>query len=129
MFDLLADIRADKAGDKEGGGSIDKLDFLQYMLVRLGKVSQDDLDKILGMFDDLDEDGSGRLDEEDVRMYARKKGNLGAAGHGGSPAVKVDAVESQPLPRAFLEEDTAAPSAAPLGFGNLFGALKKPLLS
>ena len=87
--------------------------------MHLGKVSQEDLEKVLGMFDALDEDGSGHLDEEDVRMYIRKKRALAA----GASIADVEATKSRPVAPAV---DT--PAAAPLALGNLFGALQKPLL-
>ena len=66
--------------DKDGGGSIDKGEFLQYMLVAMGKVEQEDIDKVIGMFDQLDADGSGSLDIEDVRAFnAAKRGEWSAA--------------------------------------------------
>ena len=65
--------------DKDGGGSIDKGEFLQYMLVAMGKVEQEDIDKVVGMFDQLDADGSGSLDIEDVRAFnASRRGEWAA---------------------------------------------------
>ena len=32
--------------DRDGSGSVDRSEFLQHMLVHLGKVEQDDIDKV-----------------------------------------------------------------------------------
>ena len=53
--------------------SIDKLEFMQYMLVHMGKVSQEDVDKVVRMFEALDEDGSGKLDAEDILEGQRRQ--------------------------------------------------------
>lgn len=70
--------------DGDGSGSIDKSEFLAYMLVAMGKVQQADVDKVVAMFDELDADGSGALDVNDVRAYnsTRRQASGGGPGHG-----------------------------------------------
>jgi hypothetical protein len=46
--------------DTDGDGCVEKLEFLQKMLVRLGKCETVDIDEIIGQFEQLDEDGSVR---------------------------------------------------------------------
>ena len=60
--------------DEDGSGAIDRCEFLRYMLVSMGKVEREDVDKILGVFDTLDLDGSGSIDKEDVRLQERERG-------------------------------------------------------
>eukprot|EP00415_Alexandrium_ostenfeldii_P002115 UN2115 len=58
-LDMLADM------DKDGNG-VDRCEFVCAMLVQLGRVTQEDVLKILDRFDDLDIDGSGILTTEDL---------------------------------------------------------------
>lgn len=48
-------------------GKIDKLEFLEYMLVTLNKCKRRDIRLVLKMFDDLDTSGDGFISKEDVR--------------------------------------------------------------
>ena len=50
--------------DEDHSGSIDRVEFLTYMLTTMGKVDKEDITKILGVFDALDLDGSGSIDKE-----------------------------------------------------------------
>jgi len=56
--------------DVDGSGSVDRAEFLRYMLITMGKVGAVDLDKLLGIFAKLDRDGKGKLDEGDLRAAA-----------------------------------------------------------
>lgn len=82
--------------DRDGSGSVDRSEFLQHMLVHLGKVEQDDIDKVLAMFDALDADGSGSIDAGDIRARAARHGSreagLAAVAMGGAPLVASEAV-------------------------------------
>ena len=49
--------------DRDGDGQIDKGEFLEAMLIRLGKVTKEDTYPIMKKFSQLDQDGSGFLDE------------------------------------------------------------------
>lgn len=54
------------AMDADGDGQVSKLEYLSYMLVKMNKVEQDDIDRILTQFRKLDRDGSGVLDKNDL---------------------------------------------------------------
>lgn len=59
--------------DKDGDG-VDKLEFLIAMLVQNNICDQEnDIDPWLKRFDELDKDGSGRLDEEDIVIMEREE--------------------------------------------------------
>jgi Ca2+-binding EF-hand superfamily protein len=53
--------------DEDGGGSVDKYEFLSYMLLHTGKVSKHEIQSITQLFSSLDKDGSGSLDKDDIR--------------------------------------------------------------
>jgi hypothetical protein len=52
--------------DTGGDGEIDKGEFLEAMLIRLGKVTKEDTFPIMKKFDELDADKSGFLDQDDI---------------------------------------------------------------
>ena len=52
--------------DTRGRGSIDRGEFLKYVLLAMGKVDAEDIEKALGMFDKLDEDRTGLIEVEHV---------------------------------------------------------------
>jgi len=54
------------AMDDDGDGGIDLAEFLEYMLVHMKKCSQEDIDQVKQQFKELDADGSGTLDHEDI---------------------------------------------------------------
>ena len=93
---MLHDIKANGGADTPAAGGtaveVERGEFVQYMLVAMGKVSQEDLDKVLGMFDALDEDGSGRLDADDIIAAQRKR-------EGGGTAPIAPAAEDAPPPK------------------------------
>jgi hypothetical protein len=72
--------------DVDGSGSVDRAEFLRYMLITMGKVGAVDLDKLLGIFAKLDRDGKGKLDEGDLRAAATPgpKPILGNESRGGA---------------------------------------------
>ena len=53
----------------DGDGSIERYEFVAYMLAEMGKVSTDDIERIMVLFNELDADGSGKLDVEDIRAH------------------------------------------------------------
>jgi len=53
--------------DKDGNGSVDRFEFVTYLLVGQGKLNGDDISHALALFDSLDKDGSGTLDTKDFR--------------------------------------------------------------
>uniref|UniRef100_A0A7S4B6I4 EF-hand domain-containing protein n=1 Tax=Chrysotila carterae TaxID=13221 RepID=A0A7S4B6I4_CHRCT len=56
----------------EADGSCSKSAFTLAMLVRQDKVTEEDIAECLRTFEQLDVDGSGRLDQEDVELWVRK---------------------------------------------------------
>jgi len=52
--------------DPGGVGEIDKGEFLEAMLIRLGKVTKEATFPIMKKFDELDADKSGFLDQDDI---------------------------------------------------------------
>lgn len=54
--------------DTDKDGSVDKAEFLTYMLVALQKVEKEDIDEIMGVFDRLDIDKSGNLTADDLGL-------------------------------------------------------------
>jgi len=58
--------RMDKDGDKE----VSELEFVQFMLIRMGKVTPEDFKKVQTIFHSLDKTGDGSLSLEDVLMLA-----------------------------------------------------------
>jgi len=67
------DLEAILAMDTDGDASIDLGEFLEYMLVKLNKVSQDDIEKVKAQFRELDVDNSGALDAEDIRIMKERE--------------------------------------------------------
>jgi len=61
-------IREMDLGDGDKQGSVDRRAFLCHMLVKLDRVRQSDIDEITDVFDALDLDGSGTIDEADIKM-------------------------------------------------------------
>lgn len=57
--------------DVDGDGQVSRAEFLALVLVQLGKVAQADVDECLARFDELDEDGSGSIDKNDIALARR----------------------------------------------------------
>lgn len=57
--------------DPNDDGEIDKGEYLEFMLLRWGKVKKEDTFPIMAKFDELDQDGSGFLDENDIPRHLR----------------------------------------------------------
>ena len=100
----------------------------------MGKVSQEDLDKVLGMFDALDEDGSGRLDADDILAAQRKKasaiesvaGGAAVAPTSATPPPEVPPTTATPPQKSPL--DAVADGTAAMARGLGLNALAQPLL-
>ncbi|KAE8911569.1 hypothetical protein PF005_g14917 [Phytophthora fragariae] len=58
--------------DADGDGKVSQLEYLCYMLVKLNKADQDDIDGIIAQFHKLDRDGSGELDHDDLERLDRE---------------------------------------------------------
>uniref|UniRef100_A0A7S3B5W2 EF-hand domain-containing protein n=1 Tax=Haptolina ericina TaxID=156174 RepID=A0A7S3B5W2_9EUKA len=122
IMEMEAEQKADefvKRGVSEGmvremdideSGSIDRSEFLQYMLVRMGKCTQDDINKVLSMFDAFDEDHSGTIDTRDVLAVKERR-------------------RSTSRSMQYGTEPTAAAATAAAGRAGSSGALAKPLLA
>jgi len=54
--------------DTDGDGQVSKLEYVSFMLVKLGKVEQDEIETILSQFAKVDADNSGFLDREDIEL-------------------------------------------------------------
>ena len=63
--------------DKDGSGKVTRLEYFEFMLLTMDKVDADDLDKLHDQFNDMDHDGSGELDKEDIvaAIEERKRKN------------------------------------------------------
>eukprot|EP00937_MAST-01D_sp_MAST-1D-sp2_P000116 g116.t1 len=80
--------------DDSGEGSVDKWEFMSYMLVKLGKLKRADILQMEEVFNLLDQDGSGEIDLDDVRRSQQLRraqkmgfglgGGKGASGGGGA---------------------------------------------
>ena len=81
------DLEAILAMDTDGDASIDMAEFMEFMLVKLGPVSHLALAKVKAQFRELDVDGSGALDQDDIRIMQerllaeQKNGNHNVHGH------------------------------------------------
>ena len=56
--------------DADESGSIERYEFVAYMLAQMGKATPDDINTIMDIFDELDVEGSGKLDSADIRARA-----------------------------------------------------------
>merc|ERR1712137_1061858 len=65
-------LEAILAMDQDGDASIDMAEFMEYMLVRMGKCSKIDIEKVKNQFRELDVDNSGALDAEDIRIMQER---------------------------------------------------------
>ena len=65
-------LEAILAMDTDGDASIDLAEFMEYMLVKMGKCTKIDIEKVKAQFRELDVDGSGALDQEDIRLMQEK---------------------------------------------------------
>jgi len=59
--------------DADHSGNVDRVEFLRFMLVKMGAVEEATFDRIDAFFTDLDADGSGTIDTKDIRNDMRRK--------------------------------------------------------
>lgn len=71
----LSESALDKM-DANNDNTVTKDEFLVYMLKTLGKAEQDDIDKILQLFDKLDKDKSGSLTSEDLQFIPNQTARI-----------------------------------------------------
>jgi Ca2+-binding EF-hand superfamily protein len=71
MLARKLDLHMIREMDKDGDG-VDKLEFLCACLVQMELVEQKDIDPWLKRFDELDADGSGKLDAKDLELFAEQ---------------------------------------------------------
>ena len=62
--------------DKDGDGKVSRADFLEYMLVALQKVDQEDIDELHNAFERLDHNQSGVLTAEDLAASLQSSSEL-----------------------------------------------------
>jgi potassium channel subfamily K len=60
------------AMDSDGDGQVSQMEYVCYMLVKLGKAEQEDIEEIIAQFRKLDKDGSGVLDKDDLERLDRQ---------------------------------------------------------
>jgi Ca2+-binding EF-hand superfamily protein len=56
--------------DVDGSGEIERIEFLQTMLVEWGRCTREDIEFINEVFDALDRDAGGTLNADDIRSMA-----------------------------------------------------------
>ena len=52
--------------DSNGDGVVTSDEFVRFMLVSMGKVTHEDLDRLQALFDKLDQVKDGQLDKDDI---------------------------------------------------------------
>ena len=57
--------------DKDKNGTVDRLEFIEFMLLSMDKVDADFLNRLNAQFDELDKDGSGTLDKDDLVLKVK----------------------------------------------------------
>jgi len=60
--------------DVDGDGKISREEYIQFMLIEMGRVSADELDELASQFERLDIMRSGFLDKEDLKLMAELRG-------------------------------------------------------
>ena len=107
--------------DVDGSGSVDRAEFLRYMLITMGKVEAEDLDKLLGIFAKLDHDGSGTIDRADIfRDLANRRAFAVQGAQRGLWKDSAPRPAAKPTPPANADDT--------IGRGSALKALAKPLL-
>ena len=62
--------------DFDHGGSIERDEFMKFMLIKMGLVEKETLDRIENLFAVFDEDGSGTLGVHDIRLRKKRLRDL-----------------------------------------------------
>jgi potassium channel subfamily K len=60
--------------DADGDGKITREEYVQFMLIEMGRVDQKELDELYHQFERLDVTRSGYLDNEDLKLMAKLRG-------------------------------------------------------
>jgi potassium channel subfamily K len=63
-----------RAMDSDDDGKITREEYVNFMLIEMGRVSKDELHELSMQFDRLDVTRSGYLDENDLRLMAKLRG-------------------------------------------------------
>jgi potassium channel subfamily K len=63
-----------QAMDSDGDGKITREEYVDFMLIEMGRVSKDELDVLSTQFDRLDVTRSGYLDRNDLKLMAKLRG-------------------------------------------------------
>ena len=63
-----------KAMDTDSDGKITREEYIDFMLIEMGRVSQSELDELATQFDRLDVTRSGFLDNDDLALMAKLRG-------------------------------------------------------
>lgn len=83
-------------------GEVDKLEFLEYMLVSLNKCTKRDIRLLLKMFADLDESGDGKISIDDIKVpFASPHGTVRfrlpkSSNSADCAQVDIDAIQEKP---------------------------------
>lgn len=64
------------AMDADGDGVVTRLEYIEFMLLSMGRVDKPILERLHKMFDRLDADGSGTLEPDDLMLISNRKGVL-----------------------------------------------------
>ena len=59
------------AMDRNSNGEVDYEEFVRFMLVSMGKVTMEDMDRLKSVYDALDVDHDGSLKLDDLILMAR----------------------------------------------------------
>ena len=60
--------------DSDDDGKITREEYVDFMLIEMGRVSKDELDELSMQFDRLDVTRSGYLDGNDLKLMAKLRG-------------------------------------------------------
>jgi len=63
-----------KVMDTDEDGKISREEYVRFMLIEMGRVSQSELDELAVQFNRLDVTRSGFLDNEDLELMAKIRG-------------------------------------------------------
>ena len=63
-----------RAMDSDGDGKITREEYVQFMLIQMGKVGEREFDELHQQFKRLDVTQSGYLDNEDLELMAKLRG-------------------------------------------------------
>ena len=123
------------AGDS---GTVDRGDFLKFILVALGKVTPDELEKVMIMFDRLDTAGAGAINVNQARESRKLSSSfhLHSAGADGSGAVVATGSDESDMCGSDPASPAFRPVPRPAGDGKrggpsptLLPVLQVPLLT